>query len=467
MGGQNSKVGATIKETKDINEFIQHLDAIATQYIQSQNFKDMVELQDAKKNGQILLLTKEIIEKELEHHKIDFSNSVETNMVKEIKHVTQDLHVVTKDQLHNLQLDKDQRVKMAQALAMKYIKIASIFSAIYVVVNPEYENQLCSESESGPKVCKPMSESMKKKKEHIKQLQQINPGVKINSFCAKRLNMLLSGESIDPSQNGDFTVKPGFCKYGLGLGKDNAKTVLSLDDEPGIIEIDNLYNDVYDFTTRSFNKKSKKMQKQYQEDLAAFYTAMKGISLEDKNKQIRAKNKKLGPEQQIPEIKLNSFRDIKLEPYTETNSDRCFDTSVDISPDSDIIDINAIKQSDMGAYKSTYKGKTKPFSDYASHIRQMQESAEKRYTVLFNVINTIFVNKNGETTINTMLSNEDIDEYMKTTRDNIRDIYIHCEEDFKKGVKLFENILAEKMQMRERSIQEAISQSFNQTVHIQ
>ena len=48
------------------------------------------------------------------------------------------------------------------------------------------------------------------------------------------------------------------------------------------------------------------MQKQYQEDLAAFYTAMKGISLEDKNKQIIAKNKKLGPEQQIPEIKLNS-----------------------------------------------------------------------------------------------------------------------------------------------------------------
>ena len=51
---------------------------------------------------------------------------------------------------------------------------------------------------------------------------------------------------------------------------------MSLQDEPGIPELKQLYYDVFDYNTAKFTSMSKKSEEEYNKDLATFYKAFTG-----------------------------------------------------------------------------------------------------------------------------------------------------------------------------------------------
>ena len=66
MGAGESKT--KVQKINDYDTFVQVMDVIASEYILTMNFSDMLELQNPEKSKNILILTQDIIMKELEKH---------------------------------------------------------------------------------------------------------------------------------------------------------------------------------------------------------------------------------------------------------------------------------------------------------------------------------------------------------------------------------------------------------------
>jgi len=467
MGAGESK--NSNRKINDYNTFEIVMNDIASEYIQTMNFGDMLDLQDPEKSKKLLILTQDIISKELEKYDIVYDEKMKDAMgvVDEKKEDT--IFTATKEELANLKLSHKTHQVLATALAKKYLKIANIFAAIYVVLHPEYETQVCTETTTNTntgkrekrRICKPKSKTKHDKKEQMYFMRNKPEGAPIENFCHKRLQALIGkGSSNDITSEQGITVAPTLCDFGKNM-KTGAP--LKFEEEPGILELDALYYDKYSDATKDFTERSPKMEKELQEDATAFFEAIVGMKLGEYNKKLKQRNPQATPKQ------IKTFADVTMRSLYDTEG--CLPISDKINT---ITNSNGLRTAGIGSYRHSYTGDSDLFRKYGAHLKAMKENAENNYMALTGVIEAIFVKNdaiaNGSNVstfrIRPGIKDSEIDDLLAKTRQLISKMYIQCADDFRTGISLFKKIVAETISKQHKKILEGQASSVEDAMRI-
>ena len=453
MGNTQS---AKTSKKKTLEEIV---DYIASNYILTQNFKDMENLANMSYCNKLVILTSKIIEKNLTNLEIEFMTQ-RMQKGKEINEMVKDkLMFFQQDNLVNLDVtNKTQKRRMCIGLAKFYVKIAQVFAAIVTTINPTYifkvENtnsdtftspqkdegdapSIKTEGDAPPIKTEGDAPSIKTEGEiegdappikteddalikiggndelkevDLTQKHKLPENAKANTerinICSQRINALLNGEDYNVDVNKQVKVNPKFCDINNDKNKSKTKTLFS---EPGIPELEKLYFDKYDYDNGGFIGMTKDMrEKIYEKDVETFYKVFTG-------------NDKMPEGTNNTPIK--KFSQIELHDYKKLEG---------CKPD--------------GLYTKPYTGtlKDKLIAKYAQHINLMMNKANKNQEKLFEYIDKLFsFNLNDQTKekdiiINPNLTEKKLQIIVEDVRKIIFGLYKDCELDFSEGLKIFE-----------------------------
>ena len=220
-------------------------------------------------------------------------------------------------------------------------------------------------------------------KKTLQQKKDIPPGVKpqivSNSLCTKRLNLLLQNQIKNP------------------LNIDTYKQTDTLSEENGIPELMNLYLDSnYDFSTGLFTSMSPETELKYHKDLTDFYTSF--------------------TQEDIMPDTIKSFSDIKLK-----DNFKKYDITIE-------------------DYKLSNKSL---IQKYAENIKNMIQRIDFIQQKLLDILNQVFIINEHEDNIRIshLLTETKLQQFIEECRENIVELYIHCEEDFVEGINIYEAII--------------------------
>ena len=405
MGNQISQ------NNQPINPLSKVIDYIATEYILTQNFKDMKSLTDTKYCDNLVILTTDIIANNLNHEQVKYLSHRIKNGVEKDEIDKDDVLYLHKDSLPKLDTkDVFNKKRMCIGIAEFYVKIAHLFAAITTTINPTYTYK----NPQGEIKSLGLLEKSKLPEGVATTLEKLN-------ICSKRINALINKHDYEVGPDNEIGILPDFCSMNYDSSTKGDKRLGS---EPGIPEFEQLYQDIYDYERGVFNGMSPNMRKQYNSDLLTFYKEFTG---NDKIKTLE-KPSENGKTELVPEI--TKFSQIPLKSYHR--SDGC---KID------------------GEFTKEKKGtlKNKLFSDYANHIKKMLFNAEYNQNKLLIILDQLFsVSVNSESgekkiLINPTLTEDKLVTLINETRRIIIDLYISCEEDFVKGLKIFEAIVGKQL----------------------
>ena len=139
----------------------------------------------------------------------------------------------------------------------------------------------------------------------------------------------------------------------------------------------------------------------------------------------------LGQPVSVKKFEISSFAEIPLKDFH--NQDLCKDPE---SP-----------------WHKSYKGpqSDKLFNDYAKHLKKMITDSQAIEKGLLSIIKEVFSfwvdpkNKEKKLTLNPKLTKEKLKELVDKTREAVIKLYVGCEDDFQKGLSIFEAIVTQKM----------------------
>ena len=393
--------GQTKNAEKDKTLF-QVINFIASNYILTQSFSDLESLKDPAYCDKLVIITSEVLNKYLTKGDITFLAQKIRKGVNVDEITSDNLMYLRKDELDNINI-KNQVTKkrMCIGIAKYYIKIAHIFGAILTTINPTYSYK----DKYGTQHTVSFS-----KKNTIPR----DSSVKINkiNLCSERINALVNGSDLsmkDPTQ--PIKIKPNFCQ--MNNDRDSSmsekKQVLkTLIDEPGMNQLEKLYNDVYDYETGKFTGMSDEMREEYRKDLGVLYKAFTG-------------------KDEMPES-IQKFSQVPLRDFGS---------------------LSGCQGEPKIHFMKEYDGSPKEelFVQYATHVRETMGQAEKDKNSLIGVLDKIFVfavnpqTKKNEITINPKLTNEVLNEIVSETQKQIITLYVTCEKNFVAGLEIFEKIV--------------------------
>ena len=389
---------------KEFNHFYDVIDYIATYYILTMDFQSLRKLSEKQYCDKLVILTSDIIQKYFNDVEITYlaqriKDGVEVNDLK-----TEKVVFINKDRFESFDISNDQQKNIKKkrvciGIAKFYIKIAHIFAAIVMTINPIYTYN----GPNGEIIKAGLLEKDKIPKKVNRKLYKLN-------ICDNRIRALKKGEIVD-DKTGEVTIQPKVCNINID-SNGNPKTLI---DEPGIPELANLYlDDKYDYSTGNFTGMTDATKKQFTNDLKTFYTAFTGNAT-------------------MP-ADITKFSDIKLRTYKNTNG--CQGPN-NVPP--------------LYSRKYTLNKKDKLFIDYATNINNMIQSAADNQSKLLSVINDLFTYVNDPYTgkkvikVNPKLTDELLQKTIETTRRLIVDLYVKCESDYVNGMKIYEAIVESKI----------------------
>ena len=239
-------------QSTDIKSLSSQIDDIAVHYILKQNTIDLLRLTDKEYYDNLIILTGAVIDKKLYNMELGFLN----NRIFGQKTVSDMIDVIPSG--------NKLKEKVVFNISKFYIKIIMIYSAIATTIDPQYSYETkdgnkktfylkeIDEYKNIPKNTKPML------------VQLSNP----MNLCRKRLDIL--------KNKLDLNVDDSYIKLNPGEKLCSLSTTGKLTDEIGIKELDSLYYDIFDYDTKTWSKKSKKMKEKYNKDLILFYQIFTG-----------------------------------------------------------------------------------------------------------------------------------------------------------------------------------------------
>lgn len=395
--GNNSSYN---KNNNSESSLIKEIDFIIANYIATQNFQDMKNLSDIDYCNKLVIMTTDIIASKLSHIEVTYlaqkiQNGNENNELEKEKII-----YIQKNELNNLDSKNETTKKrLCNGIAKFYVKVAHLFGAIMTTVNPVY-------------IYKDMYGKIIEVSILNKNLlpKDANIAIKRKSLCAERLSALINDKDFNIANDVKITIEPNFCDINYNKLYNKEKKLI---DEPGIVELDKLYYDIYNYETGGFTEMSNKMRKDvYEKDVIDFYIAFTG------NKTI--------PTDSNGESKIKTFKDVPL---------RDFHKSEGCKKD--------------GAYTKSYSAslKNKLFKDYADHIKTIMKTTSETHDILLEKLQILFsrvLNKTSgkkEIIINPELTEISLQKLVDETRNIIVRLYITCEKDFNKGLEIFEAIV--------------------------
>jgi hypothetical protein len=398
MGNSTS----SIKKTENqFDNFYDVVDYIATYYILTMDFKSLSKLSEKAYCDKLVVLTSDIIERYFNDMEVTFlaqriKDGIEVNNLE-----TQKIRFINKDNLESLDVSNDvqksiRKKRVCIGIAKFYVKIAHIFSAIVMTINPVYTYK----DATGQTVKTSLLEKDTIPKNIDRKLYKLN-------ICDNRIRALKKGENVDETTN-NVTIQPKVCDMNLS----SSGTTKTLADEPGIQELMRLYlDDNYDYSNGTFTGMSKKTEQQFRKDLQLFYTAFTG-------------------EQNMPD-NIQKFSDIKLRDYSKKPGCQ--------------LPNNILNQ------KYTLNKKDELFVKYANNIKNMIQKASDNQYKLLEVINMLFTYVNDPYTgkrvirVNPKLTDSTLQDAIVKTRKYIIDLYVKCESDYVTGVQIYEAIVESKI----------------------
>lgn len=398
MGNTTSNTKSSEEEFKNFYDII---DYIATYYILTMDFQSLSKLSEKAYCDKLVILTSDIVERYFNDMEVTYlaqriKSGVEVNELNKEK-----IFYINKDSLESLDISNDaqksiKKKRVCIGIAKFYVKIAHIFAAIVMTINPVYTYK----DATGQTVQTGLLEKDKIPKNVNRKLYKLN-------ICDNRIRALKKGEVVDEA-TGSVSIQPKICNINMnknGLNK-------SLSDEPGITELMNLYlDDKYDYSNGSFTGMSETTKSQFMKDLNLFYTAFTG-------------NENMPPE-------ITKFSDIKLRDYSKKNGCQ------GINP--------------MFKQKYSLNKKDELFVKYAENTKNMIQNAANNQFKLLSVINELFTYVNDPYTgkrvirVNPKLTEDNLQKATEKTRRFIVDLYVKCENDYVNGVKLYEAIVESKI----------------------
>jgi len=389
MGNTTSDPKSNLSESKSFGHII---DYIASQYILTADFKSLTKLYNEEYCNNLVVLTADIIDKNFNDLEITYlAQRTKDKAIVDIENKER-VTFFGKSDLNNLDVGtKLKKKRICRGIAKFYVKIAHIFAAIVMTINPVYRYK----DAEGNIVKRPLSE-----KDQIPVNAKDRTLTKLG-LCYERIEALKYGQDYEHiPADGIINVHPKICKM-----NNDKKT---LQDEPGIPELYSLYLDKYDYKTGQFTEMQDSTKRQYEQDLNTFYKAFTG---KDPN----------------PATPIRRFSDIKLKDYQQ--NPKC--------------------QGSNAPFKRGINGSLKEqlFKEYALTLQRMVQKSNIVQGELLNVINDLFIYEIDQKTdrklvrINPSLTEEKLQALVVRTRKTIIDYYVTCETDFTKGVKLYETIV--------------------------
>jgi hypothetical protein len=413
MGNNNSKPNQSIQDSGQI------IDYIATHYILTMDFQSLVKLYDKEYCNNLVVLTSNIIDKYFNPLEINYlaqriKNGVEVNEMVKDKIIFFNQQNIDKLNLQNPLKKK----RVCIGIAKFYIKIAHIFAAINMTINPVY----IYKNANGEVIKTPLYNKAEIPPNVPKQIIKLN-------ICDDRIKSLNRGQeemdqlnkNLSSSNNAkinktEINIHPNICDFNI-----DHETLMN---EPGIPELVELYyDDNFDYNTGKFLQMSEQSRKDYEKDLLIFYNVFSG-----NNATILPSN-------------IKSFNDIKLKNYHNTAD--CQGSNVLLNQD----------------FKGSASNKL--FYQYAENIKKMVKNANDNQKALLTIINKLFVytfldnelnqnqnqnqKKDKQIRINPKLTEETLQEIVVEARNLIMKLYLTCEIDYTNGIKIYEAIIEDKI----------------------
>ena len=463
--------------------FIAKLNEVASTYILEQNFQDMIRLTNPAYCDDLVVMTSEILNQSYHNSQINYAYQVIYKKGQSAIEPSK-TSLASGDPLYADALkSKEVKTKMCINIAKYYVKIAHLFAAVMTTLNPVFSWKTSAlskraitksvddigvmggivdieemgevveggEGENDEKGEKPKNThkiqySTLQEKHEISQMAK---DVKVESlnFCNSRISdlmdmdeitSLLDGTNAVSGTNGEsvIKIKPRLCSSSLNNNNEGYTRQKSVYDLPGFAELSRLYFDKYNSSKKRFDRMSKESENEKKRNVALLYTLFTG----DKN----------------PPKDIISFRDIPLHSFADT-----------IECDNPNSALNA-----------TYVGTTKDklFVDYVEQIKKMIYQSNMIRNSLLEVIDRVFVPvtdrgvgvggvggvmgvEGTETkpkfTINPKLSVKDLNECIDDARKIILRLYVTCEKDFVKALKILQAIIeAQILETNKRQIKE-------------
>ena len=459
------------------HDFSYILNYIATRYILTMDFYSLKNLQNPKYCDEMILLTSDIMKKYFNEREIEYLQQ-KIEQGQQINKLSRDKVIFfNKNNLSNNGIDNGiKKNRMCIGIAKFYIKIAHIFSAIVMTVNPIYvykdnNNQTVKKSllekKDIPSGSDPKIEKMGICNARFELLNIGNNFLnKMNFGNTKNVEYdedgnVITGNNQDSTEK-NIKLKKTYCNINKKIN-NTAKENLS--DEPGIPELMNLYYDKYDYEKGEYNGMSDESRNRFVDDLFLFYKHFTGI--ENKIKAQNANNSSSLSDKEINELILQEFNkegikkfsDIKLKDYSSTFENICSDRSNEYSNykksnnQSGIVNNMQYQNKDNNKLDNT---KQQEFlKKYAENLRKMLDTLNLEQEKLLNILNEIFVyvfdSNKKQIIINPELTNETLDKIVIKTREAIIGLYLQCESDYIDGLKLYQALIESQMFINEGS----------------
>jgi len=408
MGNSYSTNTDSQNSNTKTGNFYEIIDYIASHYILTMDFQSLKKLSQKEYCDKLVIITSDIINDHFTERDITYlAQRVKQGMeVNDMTH--QKALFVNEDQLKNLDAANKNVDKKRKCIGIAkfYIKIAHIFSAIVMTINPMYTYK-----ENGVTENVPLMEKSKIPPNTPRTISKLNicdnrlkalGRVKANATGANATGANATGANATGANN--VTLNPKICDMNVDA-TGNSKSLI---DEPGIPELLKLYFDNYDYSTGEFNGMTPQTQAQYSKDVHTFFTAFTGKA-------------------EMP-LEITKFSDIKLRNYK----------NLGFCNDSAFKNISISKKDDL-------------FIKYAENLKNMMNKASSNQEKLLSVINDIFIfvidpyTKQKKIRINSRLTDDGLAKLVDNTRKLIIDLYVTCEMDYVNGIKLYEAIVESKI----------------------
>ena len=389
MGGNYSIFKSDNEVNQDgILELFNNMDRIAADYITSESFTDMHNLLDDKYCSKLVILTTDILSSKLKPYEISYLDKrIRMGSDEVNKLVKEDIAFFNKNTIDELDVkDGVKKQGMCKGIAKFYIKLAHIYGAIITAMNPVYEYK-----DTDGNLQQITLDNRNKLSDDI-----ISKVSKISNFCNQRI-IALSSKIIEKKEEKFKKIKPEICSLNKKDVPDESGNTKTLIEASGFKELERLYMD--DYIDGKF-KMSDSSKKRYDKDVKSLDKAINGSNADATN-----------------------FSNIKLNPFH--NTDEC--KLPDGLPEAQIDDTSSA------------------FKEYGELIRKMIKTSEETQISLLGELKQMFSfeKENGEikATLRENLNQYRLDKISKRCRDIIINMYIDCEEDFIKGLEIYQAIV--------------------------
>ena len=394
------------------------IDRIATDYILSMNFQDMMDMTTESGCGKMVLVVEDILKKNTTE--VDLASLQNTPRglfdLAAPPSGTSSIFVFPEgdeEAKKSMDLsDPKKKLSMCRNIAKFYVQVAHLFAAIIMTVNPKYQFTKDGETKKVG--------IMDRKDIPEEALKTANIILERN-FCSERENILTQKSSLD--DNNDLKIAIPYCSLD--------EKINTIGESRGIKELEDLFKDDYDTNTGIFSMSSNS-NKKYKEVVKEFYDAMYNTGT-------------------APDL----FSDIKIPKYheergcSETALQKAIGLNIDEefkeNDDSNANNTDPVEQ-EKDAYeppfKDTYRGTNSGlYKDFKNNIVSMKEETVKNTNEIFSILGQLF-NLNVEPiTINEKINTTTILPLIVDTREKITKLYLDCEKNFQKGLELFRNIV--------------------------